>query len=159
MIDYTLAEQEPQLTYSLLPEDFQDSFFAGYIIKNKYDEERFDINKKFNPIKFSFPTNNGNYKLFGKIKQASPNHKLVSNLNSVKTISVCEYSNILSGCGLSCLTCFLHFSPGLYPVDDVFMNHFFPELDDTFIQVKNNIPAFQQVGNIYLFALINHNKK
>jgi len=159
MINYTLAEVKPSLEYPVLSPDFQDSFFTGFIIKNKYDEERYNINSKFDPIRFSFPTNNGNYKLFGCLKQASPNHKLISNLNARETISVCEYSNILSSCGLSCLTCFLHFSPGLYPVDDKFINKFFPDFNDSFVSVKNNVPAFQQVGNIYLFALINHNKK
>lgn len=159
MIDHTLADVEPLLEYSTLPKEFTDSFFAGFIIKNRYDEERFNINSKFNPVRISFPTNNGVYRLFGALKQASPNHKLVSNLNSRKTISVCEYSHILDGCGLSCLTSFLHFSPGLYPVDNKFMNHFFPDIDDSFITAKTDIPAFQRVGNIYLFALINHYKK
>lgn len=159
MIDHTLAEVEPSLDYPALPEDFTDSFFAGFIIKNRYDEERYNIHNKFDPVRFSFPTNNGVYKLYGRLKQGSPNHKLISNLNSRETISVCEYSTLLNSCGLSCLTCFLHFSPGLYPVDDSFMNHFFPEIDETFIEGKNNVPAFQRMGNIYLFTLINHNKK
>lgn len=159
MIDYTLAEVEPSLFYPLLDADFPDSFFAGFIVKNRYDEERYNISQKFEPVRFSFPTNNGVYKLYGKLKEASPNHKLISSLNSRKTIGVCDYSTLLNNCGLSCITCFLHFSPGLYPVDDDFMSHFFPEIDDTFIECKNNIPAFQRMGNIYLFTLINHNKQ
>jgi hypothetical protein len=159
MIDYTLAEVDTSLDYPALPVDFSDSFFSGFIVKNRYDEERYKINNSFEPVRFTFPTNNGAYKLYGRLKQASPNHKLISSLNSRDTISVCEYSTLLNSCGLSCLTCFLHFSPGLYPVDDTFMSHFFPEINEAFIDRKNNIPVFQRMGNIYLFALINHNKK
>ena len=158
MLDHSLTEIEPQLVYPTLNDTFYDSFFAGYLIKNKYDEDRYAISKKFEPTRFSFATNNGVYKLYGVLKQASPNHKLISNLNSRKTITIGEYSGILNACGLSCFSCFLHFSPGLYPIDNVFINHFFPNIDDTF-QEKNNVPAFQRVGNIYLFTLINHHKK
>jgi len=158
MLDVTLAEQQPQLDYPLIKSDFPDSFFAGYIIKNRYDEERLNITKTYNTERFSFATNNGTYKLYGLLKHFSPNHKLVSSLNSRKTITIGEYSGLLNACGLSCLSCFLHFSPGLYPVDNNFSSHFFPEIDDTFQETKNNIPSFQQVGNIYIFALINHHK-
>jgi hypothetical protein len=159
MIDVNLAEHEPQASYPVLKKDFFDSFFAGYLIKNRYDEERLLISDKYPTSRFSFATNNGKYNLYGVLKQASPNHKLIFNLNSRNTITIGEYSNILNMCGLSCLTSFLHFSPGLYPIDSIFMEHFFPEIDDSFNEVKKNIPTFQRVGSIYIFALINHHKK
>jgi len=159
MIDHSLAEDKPQLAYPQLQDGFQDSFFAGHIIKNRYDEERLTISNKFNTSRFSFPTNNGDYYLYGVVKQASPNHKLISSLNKKKTINIGEYSGMLTSNGLSCLTCFLHFSPGLYPVDSNYMDHFFPEIDDTFNESSKSIPTFQRLGTIYLFALVNHNKQ
>jgi len=158
MLDVGLADKETLLEYPLLELDFPDSFFAGYLIKNRYDEERLKISDKHETKRFSFATNNGTYKLYGLLKQASPNHKLVSSLNSRKTITIGEYSGLLNACGLSCLSCFLHFSPGLYPVDNNFLSHFFPEIDESFQETKSNIPSFQRVGNIYIFALINHHK-
>ena len=101
MLDVALAEQEPQLNYPLLKADFPDSFFAGYLIKNRYDEERLNISKNYNTERFSFATNNGVYKLFGLLKQASPNHKLVSSLNSRKTITIGEYGGLLNASVLS----------------------------------------------------------
>lgn len=159
MIDHSLADVKPQLAYPQLQDGFQDSFFAGHIIKNRYDEERLVISKKFNTSRFSFPTNNGDYHLYGLVKQASPNHKLISSLNKKKTINIGEYGGLLTSNGLSCLTCFLHFSPGMYPLDSIYMNHFFPEVDDTFNEHNNSIPTFQRLGTIYLFTLVNHNKQ
>ena len=159
VLDYELAEQQPVLEYPHLPEDFSHHFFAGYIIKNRYDEERLSIHKKLNPTRFAFNTNNGVYKLYGILKEASPNHKLIDILTQKQRINIGEYNALLTLSGLSCLTCFLHFSPGLYPIDINYLNRFFPTIDDSLYNNKMIIPNFQRIGNIYLFALINHKKK
>lgn len=157
-LDYELAEQEPSLNYSPLPEDFSHYFFTGYIIKNRYDEERLSIHSKFNPKRFSFTTNNSKYNLYGILNEASPNHKLISALTKNNFINIGEYSSILTLNGLSCFTCFLHFSPGLYPIDSNYLNRFFPSIDESIFNNKKIIPHFQKISNIYLFALINHKK-
>ena len=157
-LDYELANQQPSLEYPELPENFSHHFFAGYIIKNKYDEERLSIHSKFAPKRFSFATNNSTYKLYGMLLEASPNHKLISALTKNESINIGEYNSLLTLNGLSCLTCFLHFSPGLYPIDTNYLNRFFPSLDESIFNNKKIIPNFQRIGNIYLFALINHRK-
>lgn len=157
-LDYELANQQPALDYPELPENFSHHFFAGYIIKNKYDEERLSIHNKFTPKRFSFATNNGTYKLYGMLHETSPNHKLISALTKNESINIGEYNSLLTLNGLSCLTCFLHFSPGLYPIDTNYLNRFFPSFDESIFNNKKIIPNFQRIGNIYLFALINHRK-
>ena len=159
VLDYELADQPPVLEYSPLAENFTHHFFAGYIIKNRYDEERLSIHSKLKPTRFLFNTNNGAYKLYGLLKEASPNHKLIDVLTQKHRINIGEYNTLLTLNGLSCLTCFLHFSPGLYPIDINHLDKFFPTTGESLYNNKMVVPNFQRIGNIYLFALINHTKK
>jgi len=156
MLDYSLTAVEPGLDYPEL--DTNNCFFIGHIIKNKYDESRLHINERYNPKRFSFDTNNGRYNLYGIFKEAPLNNKLISELSKKPYTNIGEYSSILALNKLSCLSCFLHFSPGLYPIDTIYSKRFFSDLDEAHFTIKKDIPTFQWISSIYLFALINHNK-
>lgn len=156
VLDYSLTAQEPEHEYPLL--DTDNCFFIGHIIKNKYDENRLHINSRYNPQRFSFNTNNGKYNLYGIFKEAALNNKLITELRKNTYINIGEYSSILAMNKLSCLSCFLHFSPGLYPIDSIYSKRFFSDIDESHFTIKKDIPTFQWISSIYLFTLINYHK-
>ena len=157
LIDHELVSQLPKKSYEPAGNNFESGYFAGYIIKNLYDEKRFSINKKYNPKRFSFETNNGVYNLYGTQIAAAITDSLINNLTATPPKNIGEYSSLLTLNGLSCLSCFLHFSPGLYPIDSTYLHRIFTNLNIEDFNTQKNIPSFQRVGHIYLFALVNHN--
>lgn len=156
LIDHELVTQQPTKNYEPVDHDFESCYFAGYIIKNLYDEKRFSINKKYNPKRFSFTTNNGVYNLYGIQTPALITDSLINNLTATPPKNIGEYSSLLTLNGFSCLSCFLHFSPGLYPIDSSYLHRVFTDLNIEDFNTQKNIPPFQRVGHIYLFALVNH---
>jgi len=151
-IDYKLAELPPHKDYA--PLDLTSSLlFAGYIIKNLYDEKRFEIDRKYKPQRCTFSTSSGDYKLYGIFNESED--FFIKKLNLKKFNNLAEYNSFLSFEGLSCLTCFLHFSPGLYPVDSCYLPRFFTQVDFNNFNKKKNISPFQKFAHIYFFALIN----
>lgn len=155
LIDHQLVNQPPRKEYEALDHNFDSGYFAGYIIKNLYDEKRFSINKNYNPKRFLFRTNNGDYNLYGIFTQAQITDLLINNLTATPPTNIGEYSSLLTLNGLSCMSCFLHFSPGLYPIDSTYLHRFFNFNIEEF-NTQKNIPSFQRLGHIYLFALVNH---
>jgi len=155
LVDHELANNSPQEVYPVLDKSFECGFFMGYLIKNLYDEKRLKINKKYSPQRFIFNSNNGPYRLYGILKNNK--NKLINSLQATPPQNIGEYSLILSANNASCLTCFLHFSPGLYPLDNDYTQNVFSEIKlDEFNSNKNVLP-FQRIGHIYIFALVNHN--
>ena len=156
LIDHELVNQLPIDPYTVLDKTFKSGFFAGYLIKSLYDEKRFLIHKKHQPKKLLFNSNNGLHRLYGLVKTVGGENRLINQLIQTPPQNIGEYSSILAMNKLSCLHCFLHFSPGLYPVDNIFVDKIFPELSLEGFRENKNIPPFQRIGHIYLFALINH---
>lgn len=156
LINHELVNQPPSKNYDLLPYDFDSGYFAGYVIKSLYDEKRYSINKNYNPKRFSFNTNNGVYKLYGLFNPAPITDLFINNLTATPPANIGEYSSLLTLNGLSCMTCFLRFSPGLYPIDSTYLTRFFSFLNIDDFNSQKNIPSFQRLGHIYLFALVNH---
>ena len=153
LIDHKLAEIAPQEEYPVFNDDH--SFFCGYIIKNNYDEKRLLISKKLSPKRFTFKTINNELKLYGITIPAPYNHKLISTLLKQTPKNIYEYNSILTSNGLSCFSCFLYYSPELYPIDSAYINKFFSTLDiEKSFSIKKGVPSFQRVGHIYLFALL-----
>jgi len=68
-LNYKLADNPPAKCYAPLKLN-GSKLFAGYIIKNEYDEQRIEISRKLNPARFSFLTNTGDYKLYGILKDS-----------------------------------------------------------------------------------------
>lgn len=157
LLDHELVSSDPIDTYSILDENFKSGFFAGFLIKNLYDEKRFNINKKYNPQRVLFNSNNGPYRLYGSIKSVGEENKLLKQLINTPPQNIGDYSSILTSNNLSCLHCFLHFSPGLYPIDNLYMSDLFPELNIENFNSNKHIPTFQRIGHIYFFAIVNHN--
>jgi len=156
LIDHQLVEQAPTKDYDLLGDDFESGYFAGYIIKNHYDEQRFSINKKYDPQRICFKTNNSTYNLYGVVKQSEITDLFINQLTVTPPGNIGEYCSALTLNGMSCYTCFLHFSPGVYPIDSTYMKRIFTNLEIEDFNAKKNIPSFQRIGHIYLFALVNH---
>ena len=151
-IHYSLAENPPRKNYTPIKLN-NSKLFAGYIIKNEYDEQRIEISRKLKPTRFSFLTNSGDYKLYGLIKDSDAS--FLTYLQNKRFNNVMEYSSYLTLQGMSCLTCFLHFAPGLYPIDSSYMGNYFPEINFENLNKKKNISDFQKVAHIYFFALVN----
>jgi hypothetical protein len=153
LIDHRLSEVAPQEKYPLFNDDH--SFFCGHIIKSNYDEKRLLISKKLNPKRFTFKTTNNELKLYGTTIPAPYNHKLTSMLVKQSPKNIYEYNSILTANGLSCFSCFLHFSPELYPIDSTHINKLFTGLNiEKDFSIKRGVPNFQRVGHIYLFVLL-----
>jgi len=156
LIDHELADSPPAEAYLELDKTFKSGFFVGYLIKNLYDEKRFNIHKKWNAKKIQFNSNNGPYKLYGVLKEVGSENNLINQLTRTPPQNIGKYSFILANNKLSCVNCFLHFSPGLYPIDNDFLYNCFPEIDINDFNSKKNILPFQRIGHIYFFAIINH---
>jgi len=157
LLDHELANSAPEDAYFILENNFRCGFFLGYLIKNKYDENRFKINKKWCARKIQFNTNNGPYRLYGLLKEISEENKLIKQLIQTPPQNIGEYSSLLAHNKLSCVNCFLHFSPGVYPIDNNFIHTVFGEVDIENFNCREDIPTFQRIGHTYFFALVNHN--
>jgi len=151
LLDYNLADLPPQKSYPFLKLD-SHKLFAGYLIKNQYDEQRLKICKTYDPVRFSFLTNTGDYKMYGILRDTQA--PFMQQLAEKKISNLVEYNSLLTLEGMSCYNCFLHFAPGLYPIDSVYLNRFFPEVDFSNFNNKRNISTFQKMSHIYLFTLI-----
>lgn len=156
LLDHELVSSEPLDTYTVLDDSFKSGFFAGFLIKNLYDEKRFNIHKKWTPEKILFNSNNGPYRLYGMVKSIGEENKLIKQLINRPPQNIGDYSSILSANNFSCLHCFLHFSPGLYPIDNFYLPEIFPDLNIENFNNNNHVPPFQRIGHIYFFAIVNH---
>lgn len=157
VLDHELTERESTGNYPHLSDTFDCGIFYGYHIKSEYDEKRLLI--KQNPLlkKFTFETNNGPYKLYGLLDE-NIDIKLLKNLKTAPPTCIGEYNSLLTLNGLSCLTCFLYFSPGLYPIDTYYASRFFPNINTDIFSCNKEVVKFQRIGHTYLFALINLSK-
>lgn len=158
VLDLELTEQQTTGEYPELDDTFSHGVFYGYHVKNKYDEERLLIKNVPNITKLTFNTNNGPYKLYG-ILNKNPNSSLLNKLIRVTPGNIGEYNSFLTLNGLSCLTCFLYFSPGLYPIDTHYSKRFFPDVENDIFSCNKKVVKFQRMAHTYLFALVNLNKK
>ena len=155
MVNLELTHKAPQKKYAPLHLDCP-KLFAGYIIRSEYDEQRLQIDRKFNPQRFSFATETGAYNLYGLLQDTAAN--FVKKIENKNITNINDYSYVLALEGLSCITCFLHFSPGMYPVDSSYLSRYFPNVDLCNFNVKRNISSFQKVSHIYFFALVKYKK-
>lgn len=154
-----LSEQSVSEAYRVLDDTFHYGYFYGFNIKNKYDEERLAISNYSGAKRIYFETNNKPYNLYGLLDENPINDTLVRQLDKTPPASIGEYNSKLTLNGLTCFTCFLHFSPGLYPIDSCYAEKFFPGVDISIFNSNKKISKFQRMGHIYLFALVNHKRK
>lgn len=155
LINLELTHKQPSKVYA--PLVLTDSkLFAGYIIRNQYDEQRIEIDRKFNPQRFLFSSNNLDYYMYGLLQNSK--HRFIEKIQNSNMTSLSDYNYALALEGLSCITCFLHFDPGLYPIDSSYLPRYFPAVNFSEFNVKKNVPSFQKVSHIYFFALVNCKK-
>lgn len=153
IISYELADQKPDLDYSFIDTESLPTIFAGYIVNNKYDEKRLQIK---NASRIIFETVNKDYYLYGTYSKPSRNNNFINELQLNPPTNLNDYNKLLARHNYSCFDCFLHFSPGLYPIDLIHKDSFFKDLDlNTLLSKNKNVASFQQAGSIYLLALIN----
>ena len=157
-LDHQLSEISPSFDYPVL-ENFHNKLFCGYVIKNLFDEKRFNIHEKYSPQRFSFKTKEKTYLLYGHLKALTKENLFIQKLIQHPPKNIGEYNSLLTLNGLSCFSCFLYFNPGLYPIDTSYITTFFPDFNLEDFSSKTQIPFYQRIGHIYVFALINLSEK
>lgn len=152
ILDCELVNQGLDKPYDTLACNQYPCVFLGYIIKNKYDEARYSICESLNPVRFSYPANN---KLnFYGILNSKPN-KFLKHLQKKQPINLNDYSSFCAEQDMSCYSCFLYFFPYLYPIDTTHKEKFFSDINiESFDSNENNIPIYQRVGSLYMFAFL-----
>ena len=153
-LSHELAEVSPSFDYPVL-ENFHPTLFCGYVIKNLFDEKRYNINEKYNPKRFSFKTDQALYRLYGVLHTPGDENLFIKKLTQHPPLNIGEYNSFLTLNGLCCFSCFLYFNPGLYPVDTSYVTSLFPELNLENFSTEKEVPFYQRIGHIYVFALIN----
>lgn len=152
ILDCELVNQEVEKTYNTLSSDQYPCLFLGYIIKNRYDERRYSICESLNPIRFSYPTSS-KLNFYGVVSNRQNN--FLSELQAKQPLNLNDYSSFCVEQDMSCYSCFLYFFPYLYPVDSTHRERFFPNINiESFYINDNNIPIYQRVGSLYMFAFL-----
>ena len=109
--------------YIILDKNMYPKLFLGFLIKNQYDNERLDLNPKYNPIKICHidHKNQCMVGLFGIFLKPNKNVSKVIDtiLSQEKTdnINLLVYNNILNQHNLSCKETYGYFKHGIYPID------------------------------------------
>jgi len=169
MIDIALVEDPVDMDKFKLRSIEKASLFLGFIIKNKYDENRLSINEIYSPEKFSIGyKENDNIKLlplYGIFVSLNQLSNKLSNLiirqeryESVMNLNM--FTNILEEYNLSCNDSYCHFYKGIYPIDN---KHFDKLTDDKIgndkrifqhmLGLNENKFDFQKFGSLKLLLL------
>lgn len=125
MIDVSLVEEPVNgESFEILDID-KPCLFLGHIVKNEYDNRRFDLNQKYNPKRFyaSYLEDRkwGMLPLYGLVMQLNENGlKLVNILKDQEerhNINLIIYENLLNQFDVTCDDCYGYFKNKIYPVD------------------------------------------
>jgi len=155
ILDCKLVNRGTEHSYPPLEKKQYPCLFLGYIIKNKYDEERYSICNSLNPVRFTYPTSS-KINFYGII--STKQNKFLSLLKEKQPLNLNDYSNFCSEQNMSCYSCFLYFFPYLYPVDSTHREKFFPNINiESFYINDKNIPIYQRIGSLYMFAFLDPN--
>jgi len=136
--------------------------FYGFIVKNEYDEKRFNICNHLNPvrIKYSFNYLNENVEhfLYGVILPGNEMFKKLSlslelaSIDPKKYLTLESYKRIFSEYNIETNNSFLNYSIGLYPFDNIKCLHDGMVDRDLFF-IDNSIPFYQKIANINPFII------
>lgn len=118
MISIELADDLPNVKqlHSLTKNEYP-CLFLGFVIRNEYDNQRLQIDKKYSPIKFFHK----DIIFYGIKLTANANIQNITNiikqqeLHNNSTLPV--YENILNQFSMSCKNTHRWFMKGIYPID------------------------------------------
>ena len=125
MIDVSLVDEPVNgESFKILDID-KPCLFLGHIVKNEYDNKRFDLNEKYNPKRFytSYLEDGqwGMLPLYGLVMQLNEiGLKLVNILKDQEerhNINLIIYENLLNQFDITCDNCYAYFKNKIYPID------------------------------------------
>lgn len=163
MISIELAEDKPNIA-SLYnpPETFFPCLFLGFVIRNEYDNQRLNIDKKYFPIKFKHK----DIVFYGvKLK---PNANIENIINIIlqqkkrNNAKLSVYENVLNQFSMSCKNTYRWFIDGIYPIDfDNLKNVCLDDFKDDkkifqhMLCIDENKFDFQKFASLKLFIFTN----
>lgn len=140
MISQEYLHLEPLEQYTPL---LKDSVILGTRIKNRYDEKRIKIDKKYNPSRFTYNKNGD--KFYGTPLTCPV--KLLPLLEKLKTkrpFDLIGYSQLLEEYGLTCNNEFYKLNNQYFPVDYQHVTQFLPEYEySSYLCLDSDSAGFQ----------------
>ena len=173
MIDVSLTDKTLNVDdFNFIPKDKYPFCFIGQPIRNKYDQERVQYDKKFNPINIIHATANTTpalkffkgIEIFLKPEYVTLVQKLEAlNLNVKDSISLNTYDQILKEFNVSCSECSLLLEKGVYPVNGTdlkkiaFLDNEQLNLVNLYKYNSGQVHFSQAIGSNNIFILSNRN--
>lgn len=142
--------------------------FYGFVVKNKYDEERLKICSHLTPIRFKhelydYSCNEVkiNYYYGVKLQGNKKFSKLCKSLEPVSTdynkfLKVKDYRRLFSEFNVETKDTFLYYSVGVYPFDNISDLHNGIINSELFF-LDNNVPWYQKITSIKPFIFCRTN--
>lgn len=143
----------------------------GFQLKNSYDQQRYFIPKKYKPVDIvHFINNPESIPLFFRGIKITPTYKLLDFIDKITlkqfyrlgNLDNETYNTTLAQCALTCEECWSYLRPGVYPIDNKFLNELCSDninLNVLYNEIIENkdIPYFQSLGYIAIYILDNKN--
>lgn len=149
MLSEELVELMPEKEYKSFP---KDNIFFGCKIKNRYDEQRININSSFNPEYYKVGDSTFLYGLAIKPTKHTP---LINTIKAKKSFDLIGYSSLLEKHNLSCHNCFFFLQPPIYPIDSENITNYISNYTyENFISFSPKIPKFQQFTPTNMFLIL-----
>jgi hypothetical protein len=173
MIDVSLTDKTLNVDdFNFIPKDKYPFCFIGQPIRNKYDQERVQYDKRLKPINIIHATANTTpalkffkgIEIFLKPEYVTLVQKLEAlNLNVKDSISLNTYDQILREFNVSCSECSLFLEKGVYPVNGTdlkkiaFLDNEQLNLVNLYKYNSGQVHFSQAVGSNNIFILSNRN--
>lgn len=155
-------------SFQFLHENDYPTVMIGFIIKNKYDQERLQIKKIYNPVNYiHFLTAKNIQPMFLRGLKITAKSKYIPLINQLEQLNLTLpaeinlkfYNNLLSEYNLTCDDCFSFLQKGIYPIDGKYISDIAKEtynLEDLYANSFDDIcPSFQRLGYYTIFVLSN----
>lgn len=167
LIDEPISTEQ----YQIYDVEHLPKIFLGINVKNKLDEKRLEIKKKYNPkliAHFKQDIQLEPVFLYGieitPNKQIEPILEILCDGLKLKSYTyqqfVQSYKSLLASYGLSCHNCYSYLSDGVYPIDVSHLNSiskkdFSNIMESGFAELvkRNNKPWYTNLYNFNLYVL------
>lgn len=166
MIDFNLIDEPIKFENFTVPtKEEYPMLVLGSIIRNEYDNQRIQLNEKYNPVNIlHYSKDKQNVVLLKGVKLQANNTitKLFKNIleQEKHNINLVVYQNLINQYNLACKETYALFFPGLYPVD---FNNLKSICDDSFnedkkifqhlLNIDEKVFDFQKFASLRLFIL------
>jgi len=173
MIDVSLVDEALNVEeFTFIPKDKYPFCFIGQPIRNRYDQERVQYDKKFNPTSIVHATASTTpalkffkgIEVFLKPEYITLIQKLEAlNLNVKDFISLNTYDQILKEFKISCSECSLLLEKGVYPINGTelekiaFLDNEQLNLVNLYKYNSEQVHFSQAIGSNNIFILSNRN--